>query len=201
MRCSRRGARPCAAKRLGVTQSAVSNALVRLRELVQDPLVVRRPRSRGDPQGGGASSSIGQALGELGALLSREVEFDPLTTTREFILACADYYGMVVLPSLTSALRERAPFATLRIVSLERLVSYGGLADDVDLHVGAPLLSCPGVTARRSFTNSSSVSRVEPRRPLLPRWGFASMPRRLTCGSRFSTMPAIPSMKGSRSTM
>ena len=134
-----------AAKRLGVTQSAVSNALVRLRELIRDPLVVRSGRGLAvTPKGEALRLPLAKLLGEVGALLSREAEFDPPTTTREFTLACADYYGMVVLPSLTSALRERGPFAKLRIISLERLVSYGGLADDVDLHVGRPPSVLPG---------------------------------------------------------
>jgi DNA-binding transcriptional LysR family regulator len=128
-----------AAKRLGVTQSAVSNALVRLRDLFGDALVVRHARGlTPTPRAEALAPRLAQLLGEIGSLIGSEARFDASTSTREFTLACADYYGMLVLPPLMEALRESAPLARLRIVTLEQLVSGGGLAQDVDVHVGRP---------------------------------------------------------------
>jgi hypothetical protein len=50
-------------------------------------------------------------------LVGGDAPFDPRTSTRELTLACADYYGMVVLPTLVEALAERVPLARLRIVT------------------------------------------------------------------------------------
>ncbi len=128
-----------AAKRLGVTQSAVSNALARLRHLFGDPLLVRHARGlTPTPRAEALAPKLARVIGELGAMLGEVAPVDATTTTRELTLACADYYGMVVLPPLVALLRERAPGARLRIVSLEELVAGGGLAHDVDVHVGRP---------------------------------------------------------------
>lgn len=127
-----------AARRLGVTQSAVSNALARLRDLFDDPLVVRHARGLAPtPRAESLAPRLARLLAEVGGLLDEQA-FDPTTTTRELTLACADYYGMVVVPPLAAALRERAPRASLRVVTLEQLVSGGGLAQEVDVHVGRP---------------------------------------------------------------
>jgi len=128
-----------AAKRLGVTQSAVSNALARLRDLFGDPLVVRHGRGlTPTPRAEALAPQVAHWVREVGTLLGEAPPFDAATSRREFTLACADYYGMVVLPPLMEALCKRAPHARLRIVSLEELVGGGGLAHDVDVHVGRP---------------------------------------------------------------
>jgi DNA-binding transcriptional LysR family regulator len=141
-----------AARRLGVTQSAVSNALARLRDVFGDALVIRHargltPTSRAEA----LAPRLAELLGALGTLVEGDAPFDPRQTTREFTLACADYYGMVVLPPLVEALAARAPLARLRIVTLEQLVSGGGLAHDVDVHVGRPPTVPPGCETRALF--------------------------------------------------
>lgn len=128
-----------AAKRLGVTQPAVSNALVRLRDLFGDPLVVREGRGLTlTPRAENLAPRVARLVRDAGALLADDAPFDPATSDREFTLACADYYGMVVLPPLMESLRAKAPRARVRLVSLEELVAGGGLATDVDVHVGRP---------------------------------------------------------------
>lgn len=140
-----------AAKRLHVTQSAVSNALARLRDLFHDPLVVRHSR-------GVTPTSRARALAPQLAALVRDVggmlggeRFDAATTTREFTLACADYYGVVLLPRLIDRLRDQAPHATLRLVPLEALSTAGGLAHDIDVHVGMPHRVPPACLAQPMF--------------------------------------------------
>lgn len=127
-----------AAKKLGVTQSAVSNALSRLRAAFHDPLLVRHARGlTPTPRAEALAPTLSAIIAGVETLLEPAPSFDP-STTREFTLACADYYGVVVLPPLTALLRARAPNARLRLVSLEQLVQSGGLANDIDVHVGRP---------------------------------------------------------------
>jgi DNA-binding transcriptional LysR family regulator len=128
-----------AAKRLRVTQSAVSNALGRLRQLFGDPLVVRTARGLAPtPRALALQPELVAVMAALSGLVSGDAGFDAATTTREFTLACADYCGVMLAPALAALLRDRAPGATLRLVTLEQLIGTEGLASNIDVHVGMP---------------------------------------------------------------
>src|SRR5215510_1065067 len=74
-----------AAKRLHVTQSAVSNALARLRTALGDPLVVRDGnRLVPTPRAEELAPRIASAVAQLRYVVESEREFDPRTTTRRF---------------------------------------------------------------------------------------------------------------------
>lgn len=128
-----------AAKRLHVTQSAVSNALARLREALGDPLLVRS--SRGlvpTPRALALQPGIEQIMQSLRVLVSKREAFAPNTTDREFTLACADYFTAILGARLVELLRKRAPSARLRFVPLEQLAGGDGLASNIDVHLGMP---------------------------------------------------------------
>jgi DNA-binding transcriptional LysR family regulator len=128
-----------AARRLHVTQSAVSNALARLRPLLGDALVVRHARGlTPTPRALELRPRLAALAREASLVLERPPAFDARTSTREFSLACADYYGAVIVPALVRLLRQRAPQATLRVRTLDDLVGGHGLDQDVDVHVGMP---------------------------------------------------------------
>lgn len=128
-----------AARRLHVTQSAVSNALSRLRSIFGDALVVRHARGlRPTPRAEALRPRLAALMRDARLVLERPPAFEPATSTREFSLACADYYGSVLVPGLIRRLRERAPHATLRLRTLDDLVGEHGLEQDVDVHVGMP---------------------------------------------------------------
>lgn len=127
-----------AARKLHVTQSAVSNALSRLRRELGDPLVVRHARGLSPtPRALALEPELQRVMAGVSAILAEPKRFDPSTTTREFSVACADYYGVVLCPPLIAALRASAPHATLRLVPLEKLAN-DGLATNIDVHVGMP---------------------------------------------------------------
>jgi DNA-binding transcriptional LysR family regulator len=128
-----------AARRLHVTQSAVSNALARLRGIFADELVVLKARGLAPtPRALALRPRLAALVREAALVLERPAAFDPATSTREFSLACADYYSAVIVPSLTARLREQAPCASLRVRTLDDLVGEHGLERDVDLHIGMP---------------------------------------------------------------
>ncbi|HKP58942.1 MAG TPA: LysR family transcriptional regulator [Polyangiales bacterium] len=128
-----------AARKLHVTQSAVSNALARLRELLRDPLFVRHSRGLAPtPRALALRPQLSAMVRAAGAVLDLPERFDPATSTREFHLACADYCSMIVLPRLFELLQERAPHASMRVSSLEALTQGSSLARDIDLHIGMP---------------------------------------------------------------
>jgi DNA-binding transcriptional LysR family regulator len=128
-----------AAKRLHVTQSAVSNALARLRHALGDPLLVRSARGLvPTPRALALQPGLEQIMSSLRTLVSERDAFDPATTTREFTLACADYCTAILGAKLVVLLRARAPGARLRFVPLEQLAGADGLSSNIDLHLGMP---------------------------------------------------------------
>jgi DNA-binding transcriptional LysR family regulator len=139
-----------AARRLHVTPSAVSNALARLRLVLGDPLLVRSGR-------GVVPTPRALALAPTLSLVLRDLEraihgdFDPRTTERELTLALADVGQVVRLPDCVVALGRRMPRARLRVVSIDGLVSLGGVeSTSIDAVVGAGETR-PGVHARRLY--------------------------------------------------
>ncbi|PRP95881.1 Nodulation protein D 2 [Enhygromyxa salina] len=99
-----------AARRLRLSQSAVSRSLSKLRELFDDELLVRtgqgmRPTRRALE----LATPLRRALGELGAVLEPRPHFDPRTAARRFQIAALDYSHLTLLGPWTARLAERAP--------------------------------------------------------------------------------------------
>lgn len=127
-----------AASRLGITQSAASHALKRLRELLGDPLLVRGPSGAMLPTARGErlAPAIHAALGSL-ALALREPEFDPPTTKRTFHIGSADYAELVLVPKLVERLEKVAPNIDIWFHT------YPGEGDDEIVSGKLDLLICP----------------------------------------------------------
>lgn len=124
-----------AAQRLNVTQSAVSNALGRLRVTLGDALVVRRGRGLvPTPRALELAPLIAQAMAHLETALTRSASFDPKEATRTFTVAAADNHQTSEGPAMAAALAKAMPRATLRIVSVDFLAASDGLASgEIDL--------------------------------------------------------------------
>ena len=79
-----------AAARLGITQSAASHALARLRGLLGDPLLVRGPGGAlvQTPRAAALAPALDRAMAELGAALrGAPAAFDPATARATFHIA------------------------------------------------------------------------------------------------------------------
>lgn len=99
-----------AARELGLTQSAVSHALGRLREIFADPLFVRVGRRLVPTERARElSSTLGDARAAIDRVFAPRAVFDPRSLRASFRIACADYGELVVLPKLLDALSEEAP--------------------------------------------------------------------------------------------
>lgn len=109
-----------AADALGLTQSAVSHALKRLRTYFDDPLFVRSGgRFVPTPKSTELAPRVAHIMERLHADLVPGAAFDPLQTRRTFVLNMTDMAELVFLPRFLPVFRERAPLATLRTVRLE----------------------------------------------------------------------------------
>lgn len=107
-----------AARRIGVSQPAMSRTLARLRDALGDPLLVRQGRSMVPTTRARAlAPRLAAALRELRAVVGGPQPFDPEASHR-FRIALSDYAGAVLLPRLLAAITERAPQITVETVVL-----------------------------------------------------------------------------------
>ena len=105
-----------AANALCMTQPAVSNALARLRDSLDDPLFVRAGNGVIPTQRAAVLwSELGEALDRMRGALDAEA-FDPARATMEFSLSMSDYIAGIVLPPLFGRLEQSAPQARVRAV-------------------------------------------------------------------------------------
>jgi len=123
-----------AAARLNVTQSAVSNALARLRRLLGDPLVVRHGRGLvPTPRAEELAPLLREATERLALAIDRR-GFIAAETTRTFTIALSDNYQACEVPRIARAFAASMPRATLRVVSSDYLAASDGLASgDIDV--------------------------------------------------------------------
>lgn len=126
-----------AAKRLGLTQSAVSNALRQLRVVLGDPLFVRRSAGvEPTPRALALAEPVRRGLAAFGAALAPAV-FEPAAAERTFVVAASDYVEMVLLPPLLKRLAKEAPRVRLDIVAWGLHEVPPSLArGEVDLMIG-----------------------------------------------------------------
>ncbi|MFO0603579.1 MAG: LysR family transcriptional regulator [Polyangiales bacterium] len=98
-----------AAKRVGLSQPAMSHGLARLRKHLGDPLFVR---TRQGLEPTDRAARLGPPLRDALASIERALAgdtFDPATARRTFSLATADYGAFVLLPRLLERLGRLAP--------------------------------------------------------------------------------------------
>ncbi len=118
-----------AARRLSVTQSAVSNGLARLRAALGDPLFVRSGRGLvATPRADELRPLVAQAIGQLAAAVEGGGAFAPRASTRRFTIAAADNHQVREIPLIAAAFARALPLAELRVVSADFLAATDGLA-------------------------------------------------------------------------
>ena len=128
-----------AGQRVDMTQSAVSNALKRMRERFDDPLFVRTTEGMmPTPLADALIGPIEAAIEQLSQAVDHRSHFDPGASKRVFRLALNDIGQLVMIPVLLQAVRERAP--GLRFETVDASLAHGRqmmLAGQVDLAVGS----------------------------------------------------------------
>jgi len=107
-----------AAETLGISQPAMSNGLKRLRDLFQDPLLVRTsggmtPTERAEE----LQPLVREAIAAIEHALEPNQVFDAAVADRVFRISVSDYTESTVFPHLLRRLRSEAPNITLDILT------------------------------------------------------------------------------------
>lgn len=125
---------------LNMTQSAVSNALKRLRERFDDPLFVRAPSGmQPTPMASDLINLIEEGLGKFTQAIDQARRFEPALSDRRFRLAINDIGQFVLMPGLLVAVHDVAPevrFETVGASSAEEARNLL-LEGKVDVAIGS----------------------------------------------------------------
>jgi len=126
---------------LNLTQPAISHALKRLRDLLQDPLFVRQgPHMVPTPFTRNMIEQVRQALHILEVNLSQSRNFVPEHTRRNFHLSLWEYAEALILPPLLRRLTHAAPGMSITSSRVKRRDLETELASgSVDLAIDIPM--------------------------------------------------------------
>ncbi len=106
-----------AAARMGVTQSAMSHTLRRLREVTADPLLVKSGSGMElTPRAEALLVPVRSALLILERGLVNPGEFDPRESTRTFCVATPDLFDVLAIPALLEGVRGEAPQVNVQVI-------------------------------------------------------------------------------------
>jgi DNA-binding transcriptional LysR family regulator len=142
-----------AARLCFLSQPAMSNALNRLRNMLDDPVLVRTSNGMApSPRAISLTAPIRSLLNQLGSQLEPPSRFDPGSTDKTFRIALTSYGENVLLPGIVRLFREQAPHARLETLRLGENLPVEELErGSIDLVIGVEnylpplgkLESCP----------------------------------------------------------
>ncbi len=134
-----------AAQKVGLSQSAMSHALSRLRVTFNDDLVRRTARGMvPTPRALKLVEPVRNALAQIAHAVDEQVLFDPKTSKRRFNIRMSDYLAVHLMAGVCARVRAEAPQVTL---AMSYPSSPSGLDSDADL----TLLICSKDGPRHGF--------------------------------------------------
>jgi len=105
-----------AADEMSITQSAMSNALSRLRQYFDDPLLVQVGRKMVLTQRAeGLARPVREILVRIEAAVATPPDFDPASSNRSIALMVSDYSLATIVPPFVRTIASRAPGIRLTI--------------------------------------------------------------------------------------
>ncbi len=108
-----------AGQRLGLSQSAVSGALSRLRHALGDPLFVRQGnRLVATDYARSLQLELTNELQRLENLLSPAASFDPAKAAGRFKIAASDFFAELLMPQLADRFHRVAPNIQAQLIDL-----------------------------------------------------------------------------------
>jgi DNA-binding transcriptional LysR family regulator len=109
-----------AAEQMFVTQSAMSHILQRLRQQLDDPLLVKTPAGMKPTERALALiEPVRALLTEAEKLIQAPADFEPGTSQRRFVLAATDYMEFLLIPELSGQIEQAAPGIDIHVKRTE----------------------------------------------------------------------------------
>ena len=125
-----------AGERLGLTQSAISHALNRLRYALNDELFIRSPEGmRPTPRASEVWPELRRGLAQLQHALA-PTEFAPAEASRVFNISATAYVCEVLMPRAIAAIRAAAPGVEMHVRSPEPGLAEALETGRIDLAIG-----------------------------------------------------------------
>jgi DNA-binding transcriptional LysR family regulator len=157
-----------AAQRLGITQSAMSQTLQRLRDALGDPLLVRSGSEMVmTPRAKNLAIPLRSALLALEQTLADPESFDPETSQRGFAIAMLDVYSNSVLPRLLRLLSQAGEGLSLDVRAMNVDTVWEQLrTGELDLALAGPR-SAPADMVTATLIRERMVGLVREGHPLL----------------------------------
>jgi DNA-binding transcriptional LysR family regulator len=122
------GSTSVAARHMGMSQPAVSNALARFRAVVGDPLFVRHPQGvTPTEKARELAPVVRQALTMLEAALEQKAGYDYASASTDFLVAMEEWSEITLIPNLVQWLREVAPGVRVSITEDKGKVAYDAM--------------------------------------------------------------------------
>lgn len=155
------------ARELGVTQSAVSQSLRKLREIIGDELVYRQGNAMElTARAENMKTPLLKWFNQLEQIL-KVAEFDPSTSERVFYIATTDIVEQLFAPKIIKILQKRAPSIKLRFIRWEYERVENQLANNqIDMAIGVRSFDSNHIM-RRDLYQESFVSLVRQSHPIL----------------------------------
>ncbi|MCW1400874.1 LysR family transcriptional regulator [Novosphingobium sp. MW5] len=105
-----------AARRLNLTQSAMSGALKRLRDAFSDEILVQQGKKMFPTAAALAlAPEVSSVIADLRRLIAQGMAFDPQTSERKFRVITSDYIAIVLIGPLLERLQHEAPRIRLEL--------------------------------------------------------------------------------------
>jgi DNA-binding transcriptional LysR family regulator len=148
-----------AARKLSLTQPAVSNALRRFREVIGDELIKRSGQSMAPtPRALALWPAVREALRELQEVLTPST-FVPALANTTFVLAMADATAAQLIPGLIEVMDRDAPGVSIRVVPLTTRDPRRLLDEEMaDLAIGYFPAASADLTAREQAGEAVAFS-------------------------------------------
>lgn len=144
-----------AATRLNITQSALSARLMRLRQLLGDPLFIPSTSGRGmvaSPHALALQPELARLLEQLNDFIGTARVFEPATSKRVFRIAATDNPVSILAPDLIPLVKSEAPGVKVAFT----MPNKARIAEDleqgeIDVFIGVAEDGAQGLIARKLF--------------------------------------------------
>ena len=179
-----------AARRMSTSQPAMSRTLNALRDVFDDPLLVRSGRAMvRTPFAESLRPRLSAAITDLRAVLRDPEPFSPDTATGSIVIATTDYAAALAVTAWNTCVRPRAPRLDLELVPFGPSTAEDAIRGELDLAIAGT--DVPGIDDRyvvRPFLTETFVSVVRRGHP---------MSRRKVSLSQFAALDHVLVITGS----